>query len=172
MALRAQRLADATYRVTATIGVEPSGTARTMRVNFVQTLDHYPAGDHWRNCTIQGPAFQTVTVNPGQTTEISTDFVLSGDSWLPQNRANIRIVAFAQTDSATAPAPMFQAAQLIWPILKADLNGDGVVDLSDLAIILSNFGVTDCALPPSGDMDADCDVDISDLAEFLSLFGA
>lgn len=171
MSLRAGRLADATYRVTATIGVEAGGSPHTMRVNFVQVLDHYPAGDHWRNCVIQGPAYQTVTVNPGETTEVFTDFVISGDSWLPDNRANIRIVAFAQTDSATTPAPLFQAAQLRWPILKADFNGDGVADLSDLAIILSNFGITDCVVLPAGDMDADCDVDISDLAEFLSLFG-
>lgn len=172
MSLRASRLADATYRVTATVGVEAGGAVRTMRVNFVQVLDHYPDGDHWRNCVIQGPAFQTVTVSPGQTTEVFTDFVFAGPSWLPERRADIRVIAFAQTDSATVPAPLFQAAQLKWPILKADFNGDGVADLSDLAIILSNFGTIDCATPPLGDLDGDCDVDISDLAEFLSLFGA
>lgn len=171
LSLRATRLADATYRVTATVGVEPTGTAHTMRVNFVQVLDHYPAGAHWRNCVIQGPAFQTVTVNPGQTQEVSTDFVFSGDSWLPENRGNIRIVAFAQTNSATVPAEVFQAAQLPWPILNADLNGDGVVDLSDLAMFLSNFGMSDCTAPIPGDLDDDCDVDLSDLASFLSQFG-
>lgn len=52
-----------------------------------------------------------------------------------------------------------------------DLTGDGIVDLSDLAIILANFGTANGALPEQGDLDGDGDVDLADLAGLLALFG-
>lgn len=48
-----------------------------------------------------------------------------------------------------------------------DLNGDGVVDLSDLALLLSAFGTS----TTTGDIDGDGDVDLTDLAILLSHFG-
>ena len=53
-----------------------------------------------------------------------------------------------------------------------DLNGDGVVDISDLAILLANFGTAAGATFEDGDSDGDGDVDIADLAVLLSNFGA
>jgi len=52
-----------------------------------------------------------------------------------------------------------------------DLNGDNSRDLTDLAIILSNFGTTIGATPEDGDTDGDGDVDLTDLAVILSVFG-
>lgn len=52
-----------------------------------------------------------------------------------------------------------------------DLNGDGVVDVADLATLLSNFGTLSGATPEQGDSDDDGDVDLADLTTFLSLFG-
>jgi hypothetical protein len=52
-----------------------------------------------------------------------------------------------------------------------DLDGDFLVSLSDLAIQLANFGLTEDALPEDGDLDGDGDVDLSDLSQLLSLFG-
>jgi hypothetical protein len=49
----------------------------------------------------------------------------------------------------------------------ADLNADGVIDLTDLAQLLSCFGLSGC-----GDVDADADTDLSDLALLLSQFGS
>lgn len=50
-----------------------------------------------------------------------------------------------------------------------DLDGDGQVGLSDLALLLSDFG---CSEPPCiGDVDADGDTDISDLSQLLADFG-
>jgi len=51
--------------------------------------------------------------------------------------------------------------------LPGDANGDGVVDLNDLNIVLSNFGqVTD-----TGDLNGDGIVDLNDLNIILSNFG-
>ncbi|RMF79056.1 MAG: sulfatase [Planctomycetota bacterium] len=52
---------------------------------------------------------------------------------------------------------------------SADVNGDGLVDLTDLAIVLSTFGDGGA---PAGDVDGDGDVDLTDLAILLSEFGA
>jgi len=53
-----------------------------------------------------------------------------------------------------------------------DLDGDGDVDLSDLAQLLSNYGVTAGAGYEDGDLDFDSDVDLADLAALLSVYGA
>ncbi|MFN0137909.1 MAG: dockerin type I domain-containing protein [Phycisphaerae bacterium] len=52
-----------------------------------------------------------------------------------------------------------------------DVSGDGNIDLTDLAILLSNFGLGSNATQPMGDLDFDGDVDLTDLAILLSLFG-
>ena len=52
-----------------------------------------------------------------------------------------------------------------------DLDGDGDVDLSDLAQLLSNYGMTSGAAYEDGDMDGDGDVDLSDLAALLAVYG-
>lgn len=56
-------------------------------------------------------------------------------------------------------------------VCVGDLDGDNDVDLSDLAVILSNFGLPSGATPEDGDLDGDEDVDLADLAQLLSNFG-
>lgn len=55
--------------------------------------------------------------------------------------------------------------------MLGDLDHDGDVDITDLAILLSNFGTASGATPDDGDLDNDGDVDITDLSLLLSLFG-
>jgi hypothetical protein len=56
-----------------------------------------------------------------------------------------------------------------------DLDGDRVVSLSDLAVLLSNYGTPSGATPEDGDIEpepgGDGDVDLNDLALMLSRFG-
>ena len=53
-----------------------------------------------------------------------------------------------------------------------DLDGDGDVDLSDLAQLLSHYGATSGATHADGDVDGDGDVDLADLAALLSSYGS
>lgn len=53
-----------------------------------------------------------------------------------------------------------------------DVNGDGCVNLADLATLLAHFGTASGAAPTDGDLDGDGDVDLSDLATLLANFGA
>lgn len=76
--------------------------------------------------------------------------------------------------NTTGPAPTAFAwvARLGQPplICDGDLNGDSIVDLADLGIVLANFGRHGLLLH-DGDFDCDGDVDLSDLGVVLSLFG-
>lgn len=54
---------------------------------------------------------------------------------------------------------------------EADLNGDNQVNIADLALLLSNFGMTSGAEYEDGDLDGNGSVDIADLALLLSRFG-
>ena len=57
------------------------------------------------------------------------------------------------------------------PECFGDLDGDDDVDLSDLATLLANYGMTSGAAYEDGDLDADGDVDLSDLAALLGVYG-
>jgi len=65
----------------------------------------------------------------------------------------------------------FAIAFNLAPACPADLDGDDSVGLSDLGILLSNFGTPEGALPEDGDLDRDGDVDLSDLSRMLAFFG-
>jgi C1A family cysteine protease len=56
------------------------------------------------------------------------------------------------------------------PPLEGDVNGDCVVDIMDLAIVLANYGAPD-PTPEQGDLDADGDVDLADLGLVLANYG-
>ncbi len=50
-----------------------------------------------------------------------------------------------------------------------DIDGNGMVDLSDLSIVLSTFGQSGAGLP--ADINGDGNVDLSDLGMILAVFG-
>jgi hypothetical protein len=53
-----------------------------------------------------------------------------------------------------------------------DVNGDDVVNLTDLSTLLTNFGRSGDAQRSHGDLDGDQDVDLVDLATLLTNFGS
>ncbi len=52
-----------------------------------------------------------------------------------------------------------------------DLTGDGLIDLTDLSVLLTNFGTGSGATYEDGDLDSDGDVDLLDLSDLLIVFG-
>src|SRR5262249_2612511 len=52
------------------------------------------------------------------------------------------------------------------PACVGDLNGDGLIDLTDLATLLANYGTGTTA--EQGDLDGDGDVDLTDLTTLLA----
>ncbi len=52
-----------------------------------------------------------------------------------------------------------------------DLDGDGDADLTDLALLLSNYGATGGMTYEDGDLDGDGDIDLTDLAALLGFYG-
>jgi hypothetical protein len=72
--------------------------------------------------------------------------------------------AFIEFDNPLAlPAP---------PVLPGDVNGDGMVDRTDAAILLRNLGTDSGAIPAGGDVDGDGAITLSDLARVQSNLGA
>ena len=59
---------------------------------------------------------------------------------------------------------------LVYTPCEADINDDGVVDLTDLAVLLSNFDIG--TTRAEGDINGDGIVDLTDLALLLSAFDA
>jgi hypothetical protein len=52
-----------------------------------------------------------------------------------------------------------------------DINGDNSVDLADLTIMLSHYGITSGMQYEDGDLNGDGDVDLGDLTELLAVYG-
>jgi len=52
-----------------------------------------------------------------------------------------------------------------------DLDGDGQINLPDLALLLAHYGTTADATYANGDLDFDGDVDLSDLSALLAVYG-
>jgi hypothetical protein len=57
------------------------------------------------------------------------------------------------------------------PPITGDLNYDGRVDLSDLGVLLANYGTPSGAAYEDGDIDGDGAVDLSDLGLLLAHYG-
>ncbi len=92
---------------------------------------------------------------------------------LDRNGARRRADAPNTSDTGEGTAPLIDigAFEFQPPHCPADFDGDGLIGLADLAVVLANFG---CAPNPGacpGDMDGDGDVELSDLAALLAAFG-
>ncbi|MCK4871283.1 MAG: hypothetical protein KAS72_01015 [Phycisphaerales bacterium] len=112
--LTGEIVVDQTYRLTASIGVEAGGAAKTVRVHMIQTLDDYPVSfdDHTYNCTRVGYQVGDYALTPGNTEIIVQDFNLDAISWGDQQ--NIRFIVFVQEPNASGLSEIYQAADLGW----------------------------------------------------------
>lgn len=78
-----------------------------------------------------------------------------------------------RTNTGVGSPPVDMGAHEAQPATcPGDLDGDNQVSLTDLAILLSNFGRTSGVDDSFGDIDLDGDVDLTDLAQLLARFGS
>jgi len=125
-------LGGQTYRIWASVAIEPGGTAKTMRVYMVQVLDHWPSDrPYHRNGFKQAAPTQEITLGPGQSQLVQQDFTFDAESWASQQ--DIKIIVWAQDPAGSFPAQVYQAATRLWPLISypGDGDGDGVPDEGD-----------------------------------------
>ncbi|MBI3759891.1 MAG: agmatine deiminase family protein [Deltaproteobacteria bacterium] len=85
-------------------------------------------------------------------------------------QARVRVVAHdneSLTGSDESPADFTINGTLPCP---ADLDGNGIIDLSDLSIQLSHYGQSG-ATPAQGDLNGDTIIDLTDLSILISVYG-
>jgi len=83
----------------------------------------------------------------------------------------LAIVFNQNLDPEDFEAAVEAAADLFGPDCPGDLDGDRSIGLSDLALLLSNYGLSGGAGYEDGDLNGDGNVDLSDLAALLALYG-
>lgn len=127
---------------------------------------------------VPNTAWQAV-LQPGDTA-----FQIPAGVLLPSTNYSISVVynngvqvANGGFGAATSEAQFQRGTSALFTTLSdavpcpGDVNGDGVVDLTDLAILLSHFGTSSGASLENGDLNGDEVVDLTDLAILLSQFG-
>jgi len=122
-----------------------------------------------------GVAFGEVFVAQLNAAGSDIDYTVTVDSITP-NAAQAVVVddqgGVYFTASVDLPSQVYVAKyQEDRPQLPGDLDGDCDVDLGDLAILLSNYGVSSGAAYEDGDLDGDGDVDLADLSALLAVYG-
>ncbi len=145
-----------TYTIQAQVCLEPSGTAKTMRIYIVQVLDNWPASPSYsRNTFKQAAATEVVSLNPGDCATITR--TMTFDSTSMANAQDIKIIAWAQANLNSAPAAVYQAAEMGWPFPSLDCDGNGILDDVDLADCDGSPWCSDCN--SNGILDV-CDIDM------------
>ena len=152
-------LGGQTYRVSAEVGIEPGGTAKTMRLYMVQVLDHWPdTQPYHRNGFKQAAPTSDITLAPGESQVIEEDFVFDAESWASQE--DIKFVVWAQAPVDAAPAAsVYQAAVRLWPLisLPGDDDADGHQDDADNCPRRYNPDQADADLDDVGDLCDNCE---------------
>jgi hypothetical protein len=175
--LQCFKVAADRIRVKAEIGIESTGVGKSMRVHFVQLLDHWPFGYTWtRDGVKQGQNMGVISLTPGQSTVLTYDFTLDADSLAHPN--DVKVVVFAQDTLASKPAQVYNGNFLNGPFgfRKGDLNCDGNVDFGDInpfVLALTNPAGYAVQFPAcdimNGDINGDNVVDFGDINPFVRL---
>jgi hypothetical protein len=94
---------------------------------------------------------------------------MDGPVFAGRSRTDVdRATEFDPENADELPDDFTGATNVI--VCPADVNGDGLVNFTDLNAVLTSFGQTGVGLP--GDTDGDGDVDFRDLNNVLTFFGA
>ena len=105
------------------------------------------------------------------TIEVPGSAPVVGDTLVIANPQATAPSSLATATLRAAGIPSITLEDIVVPVpCPGDLNADSTVDLTDLSILLNNFGTTGAG-PGDGDIDGDADVDLTDLSILLSNFG-
>lgn len=164
----------------ARVAIEPGGQGKTLRVQMVQVLDHWPAeASYCRNGLRQGAAAQDITLAPGQNALVSNTFTLDPNSL--GNEGDVKFVVWAQDPNSAAPAEVRNAAFVTGPFqyLTGDINCDGVISYADInpfVLALSDQTAYETQYPNCRYLNADANLDgtvsYADINPFVALLSA
>jgi len=105
---------------------------------------------------------------------MTTSFTAQYQGLTPGETYHIRLVIGDGSDSALDSVVLLEAGSFTSEIdangSAADFNGDGVINIHDILILLGDYG---CVAPPEciGDLNEDGEVNFEDILAFLALFG-
>ena len=159
------------FNVTIVIGLDPDGVAKTVRLHLQDVLWDWPynTDERYNNGVKQGFEVGDFELTPGEKVTVTRTITFDDESWSNQDR--IRIAAYVHDPQPAAPAEVYQAEMVAWPLdppgCKGDVNSDEMVDIDDVFDVLSHWG------EGVGQYDVNNDgiVDIDDLFDVLYLWG-
>lgn len=124
-------------------------------------------GANWVNAETIGPSGPEVSGGWFQHSITVSSFVA------PTATVRLRFVAADAGVASTIEALIddVTATGMVCATHPGDLNGDGVVDLGDLSILLANYGITVGGTHDQGDLNGDGMIDLGDLALILGYYG-
>ena len=131
----------------------------------------YADGQHWddtRFCIQQGTADVRVRLYYQTTSKEYIEFLR--DANVTDSRGLDLYNAWDAVGRAT-PFAMDDVSSAINAFVPGDTTGEGTVDLSDLSVVLFNFGTVTSAGAVVGDVNCDGIVDLADLTVVLFNFG-
>jgi len=159
----------------SSIRVTFSENVTTAAANFTLTRDGSPVVPNSQSYDL--PIFTRVLnfsspLPPGNYTLVVSDAVRSvaGNVQLDGETADPASVSSLPTGNGQPQGSATFTFRVRTPC-PLDINGDFVIDLSDLAVLLSNFGLANGATQTQGDLNGDGAVDLTDLSQLLSVFG-
>jgi hypothetical protein len=165
-------LSDDMYEIATDLCLEDTADAMTVRVYAVVVEDRWPTTPSYSRNTfrVETPTAD-ILLEPGRcyrdTREVRID-----PGWNPDN---VKVIAWAQAPLDHIPAEVYQAAKAYGPFdqLMGDVDGDGDVDLGDLAALLAAYETCDGdpLYNPAADLDDSGCIDLGDLAILLSVYG-
>jgi hypothetical protein len=169
MNIGAEEIEPDRYEIAVRTCLEPDSPTVDLMVYMVVVEDHYPAAPSYSRNTFRVAApTSVVTLAAGECSEVVEQVVVSPAT----EQGNLKIIAWAQEPNAAWPADVSQAAIIGWPFEPfdpPDVNGDGVVDVTDLVAVILAWGP--CSECPE-DVDGDGDVDVQDLVAVILTWGS
>jgi hypothetical protein len=101
----------ASWKVSATICIEPGGTGKTMDIFMAQVLDHYGEVNFDRNMVQDGSSGIEITLAPDECTTVTEIFTLNSESQVSPE--NVKFFAWAQ-DTVLVYNPQVQYIPPNW----------------------------------------------------------